>query len=187
MTYGGHSSIERSMIDAQDDVFEDLYQRYRADIWALVYAHCLNADTALDVTQEAFLRLWEQRERGEQIAHPRAWLRRVARNLAKDFNRCAFRRNGTRPPEVMSALHGSEPAPEQCLAKKEVFARLHEAMAQLPHSDREVLTLRYGLGYSGKKIGRLLAMNTNAVHMRACRARQRLAGLLATCGIHGTA
>lgn len=174
------------MTDSRDENFEDLYRRFRTEVWAVVYAHCLNADTALDITQEAFLRLWEQRRR-QRIEHPRAWLRRVARNLAKDYNRCAFRRNGTRPPEFMGTLHGDEPLPEDRLEQKEVFTRLHEALSRLPRGDREVLTLRYALGYSGKKIGRLLAMNTNAVHMRACRARQRLAGLLATCGVHGVA
>ncbi len=175
------------MMNAHIADFDDIYSRYRRDVWALVYAHCLNADTALDITQEAFLRLWEQRRRGEHIEHPRAWLRRVARNLAKDHNRCAFRRFGTRPPEVMCALYGNDPLPEERISQREVFSRLHDALSQLPRSDREVLTLRYGMGYSGKKIGRLLAMNTNAVHMRACRARQRLAGLLATCGVRSIA
>jgi len=45
----------------------------------------MDADTALDITQEAFLRLWKQRESGEEILNPRAWLLRVARNLAEDY------------------------------------------------------------------------------------------------------
>jgi RNA polymerase sigma-70 factor, ECF subfamily len=79
------------MMDQRDELFEEVYQRYRSEVWALVYAYCMNSETALEITQEAFLRLWEQGERGQHIEQPRAWLRRVARNLAKDHNRCAFR------------------------------------------------------------------------------------------------
>src|SRR4051794_36102383 len=72
--------------------FEGLYQRYSREVWALAYARWMNADTAMDITQEAFLRLWKQSEAGEVILNPRAWLLRVARNLAEDHAKSAFRR-----------------------------------------------------------------------------------------------
>jgi RNA polymerase sigma-70 factor (ECF subfamily) len=74
--------------------FEALYERHSREVWALAYARRMDADAALDITQEAFLRLWKQWEEGEQIVNPRAWLLRVARNLAEDFAKSAFRRNG---------------------------------------------------------------------------------------------
>ena len=77
--------------------FEALYQRHSREVWALAYARWMNADTALDITQEAFLRLWRQWESGEKILNPRTWLIRVARNLAEDHAKSAFRRNGTHP------------------------------------------------------------------------------------------
>src|SRR5262245_49400597 len=73
--------------------FDALYQRHSREVWAMAYARWMDADTALDITQEAFLRLWKQWESGENIVNPRAWLLRVARNLAEDFAKSAFRRN----------------------------------------------------------------------------------------------
>jgi len=40
--------------------FEELYGRHGREVWALAYARWMNADTAMDITQEAFLRLWKQ-------------------------------------------------------------------------------------------------------------------------------
>ena len=57
--------------------FEALYQRYNREVWALAYARWMDADTALDITQEAFLRLWKQWEAGEEIQNCRAWLLRA--------------------------------------------------------------------------------------------------------------
>src|SRR5262249_56085290 len=78
--------------------FDALYQRHSREVWALAYARWMNADTAMDIAQETFLRLWKQWEAGEDIVNPRAWLLRVARNLAEDHAKSASRRNGTHPP-----------------------------------------------------------------------------------------
>src|SRR5262245_26563596 len=96
---------------AQRAAFEELYQRHSREVWALAYARWMNADTAMDITQETFLRLWKQWEAGETILNPRAWLLRVARNLAEDHAKSAFRRNGTHPPQTMNGVQGHGPLP----------------------------------------------------------------------------
>ena len=63
--------------------FEEIYERHSREVWALVYARWLNADIALDIMQETFLRLWKQWQEGSDIVNPRAWVLRVARNSAR--------------------------------------------------------------------------------------------------------
>jgi RNA polymerase sigma-70 factor (ECF subfamily) len=143
----------------------------------------MNADTAMDIAQEAFLRLWKQWEQGERILNPRAWLLRVARNLAEDHAKSAFRRNGTHPPQTMNGVQANTPLPLDSLEREETFAQLREVMEQLPKADREILTLRYALDYNTGEIADLLAINATAVHMRLSRARQRLADRLKAQGV----
>lgn len=164
--------------------FEALYQRHSREVWALAYARWMNADTAMDVAQEAFLRLWKQWEDGEVILNPRAWLLRVARNLAEDHAKSAFRRNGTHPPQTMNGVQGHEPLPLESLEREETFGQLREVLAQLQQTDREILTLRYALDYNTDAIAETLGINATAVHMRLSRARQRLADQLRANGIH---
>ena len=38
--------------------FDDLYARHAREVWAMAYARWMDADSAQDITQEAFLRLW---------------------------------------------------------------------------------------------------------------------------------
>jgi RNA polymerase sigma-70 factor (ECF subfamily) len=169
--------------DAQRADFELLYERHSREVWALAYARWMNADTALDIMQETFLRLWKQRESGERIVNPRAWLLRVARNLAEDHAKSAFRRNGTHPPQLMNGVQAHEPMPLESLEREETFAQLREVMEQLPKADREILTLRYALDYETGEIAEVLAINATAVHMRLSRARQRLAERLKAHGV----
>jgi RNA polymerase sigma-70 factor, ECF subfamily len=163
--------------------FEALYERHSREVWALAYARWMNADTAMDITQEAYLRLWKQWKGGEKILNPRAWLLRVARNLAEDYAKSAFRRNGTHPPQTMNGVRSNEPLPLECLEREETFGQLRDVLETLSKADREILTLRYALDYDTNQIAEVLAINTTAVHMRLSRARQRLAERLRAQGV----
>jgi RNA polymerase sigma-70 factor (ECF subfamily) len=163
--------------------FEVLYNRHSKEVWALAYARWMNADIALDIMQETFLRLWKQWQEGSAIINPRAWLLRVARNLAEDFAKSAFRRNGTQPPQSMNGVKGHELLPLEHLERQETFSRLRREMEKLAPADREILTLRYGLEYSAGDIADMLEINPTAVHMRLSRARQRLAERLTAQGV----
>jgi RNA polymerase sigma-70 factor (ECF subfamily) len=163
--------------------FEALYHRHSREVWALAYARWMNADTAMDITQEAFLRLWKQWEDGEEILNPRAWLLRVARNLAEDYAKSAFRRNGTHPPQTMNGVRSHDPLPLEQLEREETFGQLRDVLEQLSKPDREILTLRYALDYDTNQIAEVLAIAPTAVHMRLSRARQRLAERLKAQGV----
>src|SRR6516164_7951183 len=163
--------------------FDALYQRHSREVWALAYARWMDADTALDITQEAFLRLWKQWNEQETILNPRAWLLRVARNLAEDYAKSAFRRNGTHPPQVMNGVRAHTPLPLEVLEREETFAQLRGVLEELSEADREILTFRYALDYNANEIADLLDINATAVHMRLSRARQRLAERLSAQGV----
>lgn len=161
--------------------FESLYENHSRVVWALAYARWMDSDLAMDITQEAFLRLWKQWEAGEDIQNPRAWLLRVARNLVEDYAKSAFRRNGTQPPELLNGVRSSQPLPSEMLEKEELFTQLRAVLDELSPADRDILTLRYALDYDAAAIAEILSdhehqtVNVTAVHMRLSRARQRLA------------
>ena len=163
--------------------FDALYQRYSREVWALAYARRMDSDLAMDIAQEAFLRLWKEWEKGEAIDNPRAWLMRVARNLAEDYAKSAFHRNGTHPPQLMNGVRAPEWSPLEKLEREETFVHLHAILRELSEPDRQLLTLRYALDDDAGQIAEMLGINTTAVHMRLSRARQRLAERLAAQGI----
>jgi RNA polymerase sigma-70 factor (ECF subfamily) len=164
--------------------FEALYQRHSREVWAMAYARWMDADSAMDITQEAFLRLWRQWNEKETILNPRAWLLRVARNLAEDYAKSAFRKNGTQPPQVMNGVRGRTKVPLEELERQETFGQLRTVLGELSEADREILTLRYALDYNANDIADLLEINATAVHMRLSRARQRLAERLTAQGVN---
>jgi len=182
MPKGSANSPDQPGGSARRAEFESLYDLHSREVWALAYARWMDSDQAMDVMQEAFLRLWKQWERGEEIQNPRAWLLRVARNLAEDYVKSAFRRNGTQPPEVFDGVRSKQAMPIEKLERDEVFAQLRTILEELAPGDREILTLRYALDYDAVMIAERLEIAATAVHMRLSRARQRLAERLSSHG-----
>jgi len=163
--------------------FEALHARHSREVWAMAYARWMDADLALDIAQEAFMRLWKHWEAGEEeIQNPRAWLLRVARNLAEDYAKSSFRKNGTMAPQLMNGVKSREPMPVEVMERAEAFEKIRSTLEELPQGDRDLLTLRYALEYDAVKIAEMLGINATAVHMRLTRARQRLADKLTAQG-----
>lgn len=149
----------------------------------MAYARWMDADMALDIAQEAFLRIWKHWEDGaDKIQNPRAWLLRVARNLAEDYSKSSFRRNGTTAPQLMNGVKSRDLQPLEAMERAEAFGRVRATLEELPQGDRDLLTLRYALDYDATQIADLLGINATAVHMRLSRARQRLADKLTAEG-----
>jgi RNA polymerase sigma-70 factor, ECF subfamily len=122
--------------------FEDIYERHSREVWALVYARWLNADIALDIMQESFLRLWKQWQEGSDIVNPRAWVLRVARNLAEDHAKSAFRRFGTQPPQTMNGVEGRDGAPLDGMTRAETFGQLRKELDRMAPATDSALCAR---------------------------------------------
>jgi RNA polymerase sigma-70 factor (ECF subfamily) len=172
----------RSAASRRED-FQTLYDLHAREVWAIAYARRLDPDTASDIVQETFLRLWNLGDAADVIQNPRAWLLRVSRNLAEDTAKSAFRRNGTQAPELFRDVRSTAMTPLDQMVNRESFAQVRQVLNELAAADRDVLTLRYALDYDAAKIAEVLGIATTAVHMRLSRARQRLADKLLSLGL----
>ena len=66
---------------------EDLFAENRDSLIRYVRHHLDDGSAAEDIAQESFIRFFQARSQGEEIAQPRAWLFRVAHNLLIDYGR----------------------------------------------------------------------------------------------------
>ncbi len=138
---------------------------------------------ASDLAQEAAARLLRERARGRAPVEPRAWLFRVARNLAVDQGR----RVSPRPidGEWLHVLadardEGADDEPEflldgQLVSRDRLLHLLPRALADLSERDRDWLLSYYRDGRSMADIAADAGLTPNAVKSGLHRARRRLA------------
>jgi RNA polymerase sigma-70 factor (ECF subfamily) len=158
---------------------EGVYRSQGRELWALLYAQCNDADLAYDALQEAFARL--QSYSGPPLRDIRAWLIRVGRNWLKDVAR--HKRVAASPVDYLDETAGKAANPQAILARKELQEQVRRALDELRTDDREVLVLRYALGWPSQRIAEILELSTTAVDMRLSRARRRLAEILQQAGV----
>jgi RNA polymerase sigma-70 factor (ECF subfamily) len=152
--------------------FERLFADYQTPILNYVYRLLGSAELAEDLTQEAFARAWNARRTLPTIQNPRAWLYRIATNLARDHIRrqrliawLPFFQNEDREPALMLE------APERDPLEAE---RMRRALLKLPEEYRVPLVLYTCQELSVAEVAAALEISTDAVKQRLVRARQKL-------------
>ncbi len=130
-------------------------------------------ELAEELTQETFLKAFEARHQLPEIANPRAWLYRIATNLA--FNAHKRRRRFRWLPWSREVeTHG----PQGALQAAETRVDLERALGELPPSLRAPLLLSAVQGLSGREIAQALGISEGAVRTRLYRAREQLRAYL---------
>ncbi len=145
------------------------------------YLLCLGVDqeNCREILQETFLRLHQHLLAGGDQTNLRAWLFRVAHNLARN-SQTAFHASRTGPlADAMTAgeLASGGASVEDELLAKERTVRLHRAMQELSAAQRECLVLRsQGLKY--REIAGVLNLSTSTVGENIQRGLERLKDVL---------
>ena len=133
-----------------------------------------SGDAAEDAAQEAFVRLWERREKWKLEGSLRGLLLRIARNAAVD----ELRRRSARERAAHKTLPAQpDPTPGEDLEGRELHAAVEEALNRLPQRRREVFALVRQQGMSYREASAILGLSpqTIANHMSLALADLRRA------------
>jgi len=152
------------------EVDETLYGIAWPKLVARMTAILRDRDTAEEVSQEALLRLLLQARAGRAPADPRAWVARVAFNLAMSHGRHAQVAK-RRSHQLTVPIAGS--SAEQEAIERERSSALRRALAELESNDRLILVLAAS-GHSGVEIAGRVGWSHAAVRVRLHRLRRRL-------------
>ena len=158
------------MLEADDDglAFEALYRAHYSVVVRTVYLVVFDRDVAQEITHEAFLRLWQHRKRMDPSGNDRAWVMRVAINLAIDHRRHFL---ASLQHRLMPA---AMPDPGMLALDRLDVERMRRAILRLRPRERAVLALRFEQQLGFSEIGRLLGRPEATVKTWLHRALDRL-------------
>lgn len=138
-------------------------------------------DVAEDLMQETMLRAFRSLDTYRPEGKFRAWIFRIAVNLARDWIRRRPREPSSSPDEGSDPLASApapETSPEAAILRGERAARVEAALARLPLADREVLLMRYYGEMAFKDIARTTGEPLGTVLARAHRAIGKLGEMI---------
>jgi len=187
---GQQSTDEELMLVYQGgstEAFEELFARYRTRLFTYLRRSTGDPVLAEDLLQTLFLRVHRARATYQPLAAFSTWIYTIARHLVRDALDKAGTRTGRR-----ETPHGSwceayeEPVPveeriadkytpsETLLQRKEIAARLQQALLSLSLEQREVILLSKYEELSFPEIAAILGCSVTAAKVRAFRALKAL-------------
>jgi RNA polymerase sigma-70 factor (ECF subfamily) len=193
----GEAAADRALMgrvqQGEEPALAALMERWERPVKALIARIVLNAGEAEELAQEAFVRVWQQREKFRPEAEFRPWLFAIAVNLARNRLRWWRRRpvvsldawseggEGRGPWAEGRVAGGASPAQNEGAARLERAERataVREAIAALPLELREALVLFEYERMSHAEIATTVGTTPKAIETRLYRAREKLRGTL---------
>jgi RNA polymerase sigma factor (sigma-70 family) len=146
-----------------DAGFTGFYERCRAEVHAAVAVTVGDHHLAADAVDEAFVRAAERWREVSRMQRPAGWVYRVAVNWATSWRR-KWSRRPTLPATALDREHHDDLD----------SVTLTDGLAELPLLHRQMLVLRFVLGYSVPETAAALDVAEGTVKSGVHRARQQL-------------
>ena len=164
------------VLEGDDTAFTELVNKYQKPVHALVWRKIGDFHTAEEITQDTFLKAYQELATLKKPQSFASWLYVIAANNCSTWLR--KKRLRIEPLEdtrlekaTYSGYVVSENERTEAEAQREVVKKL---LAKLQESERTVITLHYFGEMSSSEIGAFLGVSANTVRSRLRRAQQRL-------------
>jgi RNA polymerase sigma-70 factor (ECF subfamily) len=168
--------VEQSK-QGDEEAFGVLVKKYKTKVFNLAYSFTRDRETADDLAQEVFIKVYYALEKFKFQSGFGTWLYRIAVNHLKDY----LRKHAKERHVSIEAL-GREPALSDDEIKKKERAQetadrkklLYESLRSLPEKYQVILNLRDIQGHSYEEIAGILKLSPGTVDSRLHRARKIL-------------
>jgi RNA polymerase sigma-70 factor (ECF subfamily) len=158
------------------DAFRSLYQKYQDRVFATAYRIAGDRETAADLTQEVFVKIFEELPGFRFGSRFSTWLYRVAANHA--INKASETARHARLNERLARERPAAAPADPPARDRFAGERLQAALAGLSVKLRAVTVLRYLEGLSYEEIAETLELSVGTVKSRLFLAHTTLRELM---------
>jgi RNA polymerase sigma-70 factor (ECF subfamily) len=154
--------------------FEAVFRGHYEGVYRLLFRLLGSRDEAEDLAQEAFLRYYRGEFAADRPHNLRAWLYRVALNLAHNTRRGDARRAGREVRGEREGLVAPAEDPADAAERGQERAAVRRALARLPERQARLLLLRHS-GLSYRELAAALELAPTSVGTLLARAEAAFA------------
>jgi len=172
------------------DGFEELVRRYQRPITSYVFRMLGDHESALDVTQEVFIKVYNSLNKYSSDYKFSTWLYRIAHNAAIDH----MRRNSISAMSIEAEnpdgsyqiqIESRRPSPEQDHERREWRHEIDAVVRCLPPTYRDLILLRHSRDLSYDEIAEVTGLPLGTVKNRLFRAREMMRQMFIERGFAG--
>jgi RNA polymerase sigma-70 factor (ECF subfamily) len=157
----------------EPEALRALFERHKDKVYSIALRYSGDRTVAMDIAQDAFLKLFSGIRGFRGDSSFEAWLYRIVVNSCFDHKR-KTRRLMPLVDGLLDALQAPGDSALEELLRSEMSGRVQAAVAGLPAEQRIVIVLRYTQGLSYDEIAEILGCFTGTVASRLNRAHKIL-------------
>ena len=132
----------------------------------------LNREEAEDVVQDTLIKVWNARDRWQELDSIEASSLTIARNLSLDRIKKMDNQNDSLEEQTTERLDETSSTPSERMIQKDKLNIVRNIINELPEKQRSCLQLRDIEGKSYKEIADILSITEDQVKVNIFRARQ---------------
>ena len=132
----------------------------------------LNREEAEDVVQDTMIKVWNARDRRQELDSIEAYSLTIARNLSLDRIKKMDNQNDSLEEQTTERLDETSSTPSERMIQKDKLNIVRNIINELPEKQRSCLQLRDIEGKSYKEIADILSITEDQVKVNIFRARQ---------------
>ncbi|WP_237417119.1 sigma-70 family RNA polymerase sigma factor [Halobacillus litoralis] len=159
--------------NSKENVLDELMDSHSKKVYLLAYSYVKDQGTAEDVTQDVFIKLYNNLSSFRGEAAISSWIYRITVNRAKDILRRRKLAHIKYPLKYFEQENQAE-STEEAYLKESKKEQVLTAILSLPLKYREVLILHYFHDQSIESIGKTLDQKENTIKTRLSRGREKL-------------
>ena len=169
----------RRILSGNDEAFSVLVEKHQKSIHALAWRKVGDFHIAEEITQDTFLQVYKNLAQLKNPNQFAGWIYVIANRLCLKWlekNKLSMQSLDDTPMEEIEEVSYTHYASDQRQTeitehRRELVKRL---LAQLPESERTVVSLHYLGEMTAKEIGKFLGVSVNTIKSRLRRGRKRL-------------
>jgi len=185
MTVDVEREIIQRVIGGDKNAFEGLVLENQKNVYNLALKMTRNEEDALDISQEAFVKAYQQIRNFRGDSKFSVWLYRLTYNLCIDFLRrkpktdaLSLSFEDDKGDEKPVEIPDLRDLPEDSAIRSEVRKNITAGINELPLKHREAIVMREIAGMSYEEIAKTLRINVGTVKSRLARSRLKLIEIL---------
>ena len=157
------------MLAGNRDGLQQVYQSYGKYIYIILYDVLKNKEDAEDVTTEFFLKLWKVADKYQEGHGHKAWMGRIAHNMAIDFIR-------KKKPQISyeEMVEDEEIADENFESNTVDKMVINEAVKTLKTEEQEIVNMKILLQMTFQEIADALEKPMGTVTWKYRQAMEKL-------------
>jgi RNA polymerase sigma-70 factor (family 1) len=168
--------IQRRAAAGDEEAFQQIYYLFYKKLYLFSLALVKTKEAAEEITEDVFIKIWQQKEQISSIRNLRVYLYIATKNTSLNYLSKKAKDNLTKPFDNINVdLYKSTVTPEELMITAEMYRKIQQQVEALPLRCKMIFKLIREDGLKYKEVSDILHISVNTIDVQMAIAVKKIA------------